>query len=248
MAGRIYYGCSDFTEPLAYAAAHLQTEADRLDSDTRYFRYREKVGVDDIRQLLAMLGLASDGFAVMFDQAETLNVNCQNALLKALEDRDDILFIFISKQRLLTTVESRSVIVWCQPMNIGDFRKKNPGLSDGWYYITGGNPDLLEKVREDEAIGEVIYEAESDIVGFINDKKRLLSVFGQMKEKDKSNFFDLYKDFVPGLYDLFCQLLLAEIDREGVINALDELERHKELMRKSNSYGKNDFFDCLISL
>ncbi|MBR6476369.1 MAG: hypothetical protein IKS98_13135 [Lachnospiraceae bacterium] len=248
MAGRIYYGLSDLTEPLAYAAAHLQTEADRLESDTRYFRYREKVGIDDIRQLLALLGLASDGFAVMFDQAETLNVNCQNALLKDLEDRDDILFIFVSKQRLLPTVESRSVVVWCQPMSIEDFRKENPGLSDGWYYITGGNPDLLEKAKGDEAIGEIVYEAENDITGFISDKKKLLSVFGQMREKDKSNFFDLYKDFIPGLYDMFCQLLLADIDRAGALDALDELERHKELMRRSNSYGKNDFLDCLISI
>ncbi len=248
MAGRIYYGASDLTEPLAYAAAHLQTEAGSLDADTRFFRYREKVGIDDIRQLLALLGLASDGFAVLFEQAETLNVNCQNALLKALEDRDDVLFIFVSKQRLLATVESRSVLVWCQPMSIGDFRKENPGLSDGWYYLTGGSPSLLEKAREDEAIGEIVYEAENDIRGFISDKKKLLSAFGQMKEKDPSNFFDRYKDFVPGLYDMFCQLLLADIDGEGVIEALDEIERHKELMRKSNSYGKNDFFDLLLSL
>jgi len=248
MAGRIYYGACDLTEPMAYAAAHLQTEAGSLDTDTRFFRYREKVGIDDIRQLLALLGLASNGFAVLFEQAETLNVNCQNALLKALEDRDDILFIFISKQRLLATVESRSVPVWCQPMNIGEFRMENPGFSDGWYYLTGGNPSLLGKIREDEVIGEIVYEAGNDILGFIRDKKNLLGVFGQMKEKDPSNFFDRYRDFVPGLYDMFCQLLLEDIDKEGVIESLDEIERHKELLRKSNSYGKNDFFDLLLSL
>ena len=248
MAGRIYYGASDLTEPLAYAAAHLQTEAGSLDTDTRFFRYREKVGIDDIRQLLALLSLASNGFAVLFDKAETLNVNCQNALLKALEDRDDILFIFVSKQRLLATVESRSVLVWCQPMSIEDFQKENPGLSESWYYFTGGDPNLLDKAREDEVLGELVYEAESDIIGFINDKKKLLSMFGQMKEKDTSNFFDVYGEFVPGLYDMFCQLLLADIDREGALDMLDEIERHKELMRRSNSYGKNDFLDLLISL
>jgi hypothetical protein len=47
---------------------------------------------------------------------------------------------------------------------------------------------------------------------------------------------------------MFCQLLLEDIDKEGVIESLDEIERHKELLRKSNSYGKNDFFDLLLSL
>lgn len=247
MAGLIYYGNAEETAVLERAALFLNTSAEKLNSDIRFVRYRDKAVMDDIRQLLQRFSLKSEGFCIVFDKAGELNANCQNALLKALEDRDDILFIFICKgSRMLATVESRSTVEYVGAMSFEEFREAYPELPQALYYLTGGA--VNEATAGDPKLLEISARAGENILSFVNNKKELLSMMGQLKEKDGDNFFVTHRDYVAGLYDMISQLLIERIEEDGVIEKLDEIERHKELLRRSNSYGVNDFFDLLISV
>lgn len=249
MAGLIFYGPPDTEGALERAAMHLGTTADALGSCVCFLRYTDKPVMDDIRQLLNRINLKSDGYAVMFDQADLLSANCQNAMLKALEDRDDVLFIFMAGDvRLLGTVESRSVILNSKGLTLAQYAREYRGKPNSFYYLASGNRELLEEVLSDGSICELVETAGRDVLSFLSDKHRLLCALGQMKEKDASNFFEKHKELVPGLYGMLEHLLLEHIEKEGVVEMLDTLEKHKRLFRKSNSYGKNDFLDCLINL
>jgi hypothetical protein len=249
MAGVIYYGVPDREEALKRCSFHLNTEVSKLDTHLQFLRYADKANMDDIRQMLQRIELKADGYAVLFERADLLSSQCQNAILKALEDRDDVLFVFYAGNvKLIGTVESRSVIVNGFGLTLSNFHEVYSDMPDSFFYLSGANEELLKMIAQDKDIVDMVKDADADIYRFLSDKKNLLIRFGLMKEKDSENFFDSHKELVPGLYEMFTQLLIERSEVDEVVEKLELIERHKELLRKSNSYGKNDFLDMLISI
>lgn len=249
MAGVIYYGIPDTREAMERCSIHLNVKVSDLDTDLHFLRYTEKMSIDDIRQMLEIISLKADGYCVVFERADLLSAQCQNSILKALEDRDDVLFVFYAGNvKMLGTVESRSIIVNSCGLTLEAFRNTYTEVDDAFYYLSEGSESLLDSILEDENLCGIVMDAASDVIGFLKNKKDLLLAFGQMKEKGTDNFFDKKRELVSGLYSMFTHLLIEKIDEPETVDMLDVLEKHKELLRKSNSYGKNDFLDLLISL
>lgn len=237
MAGCIFYPLGDWEH---YARAHLGCE---MQEGKNLVVYDGKVGVEDTRELGSLLSLDRGRQVILFRHAEDMTPNAQNALLKALEDRDDILFIFMSTKLLLPTVESRSTIIRSETKSLREFLQDNPvAYGEVWYYLAGA-------VMPDDDVSKIVrIIGESNILQLISDKYLLLTVFGQMKEKGGNNFFEKHRDLVRGVFDVFEHLLMKVIDDDRAVQALAVIEEHKEMERRNSSYGKNDFFDFLVSV
>lgn len=247
MAGLIFYGSDAGTEAEAMAEAQRHLGTDDLESSMFFMRYREKVNMDDTRDMLEKLNLKADAYVVWFDKAETLSVFCQNAMLKALEDREDVLFIFMAAGKLLATVESRCEIRRGRLFSFSDFHRFYPGKADGYYYYSMGLEFMLVEALGDPKVQEIVGKTE-DIFRFLDDPADVLATFGMLKEKDTDSFIETHKDYVSNLYALFEGVLISRIDDGRAMKPLTVVERHKELLRTSSSYGKNDFFDFLVGI
>lgn len=248
MAGIIFYGSDAGTEGRARAEAQGHLGSDDIESDICFIRYRDRAGMDDIRDMLERIGMQSDGYVVWFDRAGELSANCQNAMLKALEDREDVLFLFFSESRLLATVESRCEIRRARRLSLDDFRRLYAGVSEGFYHFSMGSEECLAEIQGDSEISGIVSRIYPDVPGFLDRPREVLGLFGMLKEKG-SSFFDTHREYVPNLYSFLESLILIRhMDDARALRVLDVIEEHKELLRRSSSYGRNDFFDFLVGI
>lgn len=93
------------------------------------------IKVEQIRDLLHSLSLASLGAArvVIIDEAQTLNPQASNALLKTLEEpTENIFFILIANddKQLLSTIRSRSQVMRFSGLSYDEVKTVKPGLAD----------------------------------------------------------------------------------------------------------------------
>lgn len=256
MAGIIYYDYSQ-AEPMRMAAQILKEDEGQLYSCPRFF-YPSEEGVAEIRNLLSKLDSADEREKVIyFTDADLLNVSCQNALLKTLEDRDDVICIFVASKRLLDTIESRCQIFRCQIPSREVFYKELGGIAAGmpWLYsFSGGHTDVAGAVVKDATLCNImnrlyLYGGPGTVA-----KEDIFKLFNMLKEKDTDCFFEKYKEYVPNTYALLTSVLFKAVigarpkRRWELEKLLDVLTVHQRRVRASKSYSKNDFFDLIARM
>lgn len=256
MAGLIFYDFSQ-SEPLRMAASILNEEVGQIYNCPR-FLYPAEEGVEEIRKLLSALSTADDKERVLyFADADVLNVSCQNALLKTLEDRDDVVCIFVGTKKLLDTIESRCQVYRCRIPSREEFYK-DVGVEDSampWLYaFCKGHTDVAGAVVADGKLCNVLNRLQAYHGPESMDKGELFRLFSMMKEKDPDCFFEKYKEYIPNLYAMISALLFkaeatsSAMRRYKIEDLLGELVSHMRRARASRSYSKNDFFEILARM
>lgn len=116
---------------------------------------RPVIKVEKVRDLLRSLSFAPLGISrvVIIDQAQTLNAQASNALLKTLEEpTENIYFILIAndQQQLLPTIRSRTQVMRFFALPYDQVKKIKPNLADWVYHSSRGQIDRAELLSSAE--------------------------------------------------------------------------------------------------
>jgi DNA polymerase-3 subunit delta' len=152
---------------------------------------RAVIKVEKVRDLLDSLSLAAiDGGArvVIIDQAQTLNTQASNALLKTLEEpSENIFFILIANDvhQFLPTIRSRTQVMRFTALGYDEVKTLKPNLPDWTYRSCRGQIDRLELLSSPE--GKVLREeALSFFEQFCSDQNFLTNKTWKDSVKDRS--------------------------------------------------------------
>jgi DNA polymerase-3 subunit delta' len=169
---------------------------------------KREIKIDQIREMQRKLSLSSGGKkyqVAIIDEAERLNKQAQNALLKTLEEPNDsslIILVASSTQKILPTIISR-----CQKIKFGPV---SPGEIEEWLEAAG---ILTTNTREKEKIIFWSLGRPGLIAQLAADKKAL--------DYREETLAELKKLFTQNLAEKF--LLLEEMskDKEKAIKKLN---------------------------
>lgn len=237
------------------------------------FYLLDKVGivkVDDIMQLLERSKTAamSDRKIYLICNAEKINVQGQNKLLKLMEDKNNnnILILLSNQDILLETIKSRSCIIpffSFSTEELAPYFKAN-GIADEdielMSYICDFCPYSLSQVTE---YVQSLKDTYHDIL-HISEKKELFNVLHLTREKDPQNFYEVHSShFLYALHMLeyvFMQILLNKKLKNTKSSSFQHLDDMYTLSHvvdiccsicthqkhfQSGSYSKNVFFDLV---
>lgn len=190
---------------------------------------RPAIKVDDIRDLLEKLSLASMGKAriVIIDQADTMNPQASNALLKTLEEPfENVYFILIGRevQSFLPTIRSRSQVIRFGSLNESELRKIKPGEADWAYKSSRGQLDQLELLISKEGMARR-EEALALFEQFCLDPEFLLWPEWKTQLKERSQALFHLKCWLQVVRDL---IVLKTQAKQFILNT-DQAERLKKL-------------------
>lgn len=237
MGGVILYGDSPTVDEII--------ESESADSfDVRTLTDYSLAGVRDML-LTVEAPPVGRTWIMLLPEAQLLSELCQNVLLKALEDRDDLLFIFKSSKTLLPTVESRCRIYVRDEAPEEEFRMVLSGrgqFTDAemhcLYVFCRGDMSLMNRISNEGSLVEVLKKF-ADIP--LASKKELLKLFCMMREKDPAAFPAVYKEYIKNV-------ILVMLDRIANGEAGDKKVVEDHLMRVHTQYTTGDFFDLLINI
>lgn len=190
---------------------------------------RQSIKVDDIRGLLEKLSFASMGKArvVIVDQADTMNAQASNALLKTLEEPfENVYFILMGRdaQAFLPTIRSRSQVIRFFGLNEADLRKIKPGQEDWVYKSARGQVDQLELLTSKEGFAKR-EEALALFEQFCLDPEFLLWAEWKTQIKDRAQALFNIKCWLQMVRDL---IVLKTQAKQFVLNT-DQNDRFKKL-------------------
>ena len=189
---------------------------------------------DQIEDILRDTPVGEKHYILISDFAKCTE-DCQNMLLKALEDGKDVDFYLLSSsENVLATVKSRCK---CIKM-LRSFEEfctlyggNNPLES---YFITDG--DLTEP---DADLVDIFLGVKKALD---NEGQNLFNVLHLVKEKDKDAFSTRYAPYMKGLIRYIGRLLSeSHNNAEALVLSLDELKKVEK-----QGYSKDDFF-CYIA-
>lgn len=251
-------------------------ETDRLDlcPDFILIESNGSILLDDLKKVKERANYCAvnaDYKVYIIDDANTMNVNSQNSLLKLLEDANATnIFIFVAHSPLIETICSRcDVITVHTPF---------PDEVKEYYKIIGTECDELIMKVADNRIGlynnmasdeKYVKDIKIIISGILNLKKKrdLFELFHVLKEGDSNSFYESYSmenviHFMRYLKELFKELLYEHMNIPNVsgtdlsvlkelyglsacINAIQLMDDHVARMQIKGQYSKNDFFDLI---
>lgn len=195
---------------------------------------------EEIDEILKELPYGDTHYIVISDFSKA-NVDCQNMLLKQLEDNPRAEFYLASStENILATIKSRCT---CRSIKrtYEEFAKDYSGAYplESYYIQDGALGEPEEKViKIFLSVKEALTEGRS---------MELFSILHLIKEKDKEAFSTVYPFYEKGLIAYIAHILKEQgIDRRnlhGFILSIDEL---KEADRAQ--YSKDDFFDYIANL
>lgn len=190
---------------------------------------KKVIKVDAVRRLLDSLSLASLGSArvVIIDQADSMNPQAANALLKTLEEPfEDVYFILIGEeiQSFLPTIRSRSQVMRFAPLTYENLKTIKPELPDWAYRSCRGQLDQLELLTSKEGISKR-EDALTLFENFCEDPQFLLSTEWKTAVKDRSQAQFSVKCWLQLVRDL---LVLKTQAQQFVLNT-DQVVRLKKL-------------------
>lgn len=226
------------------------------------FEDKKNISIDQIRDLISFLSSSSflDSYrVVIIKDAENLNQNSANALLKILEDFKDRLVVILTVNNLSNlpeTVVSRSQVINLYPLNFDDMYSmlKNeyslsPSEAKNIAKISLGRPMLAKKFIDNndfyndyKKLGEHLIDFLDynliDRMGLVDDLCHLDSVLG-----DNLNIVDvwrgLFRDFSFMYYnrpDLIQNDFIIEKIRNKKIEDSSFLLKADSVFKKSTEY------------
>lgn len=149
-----------------------------------------QIKIDQARAVLEFLQLRTwTGLrVVIIDQAQTLNVQAANSLLKSLEEPPaGTIFILIapSPSSMLSTIRSRSRSVLFRPLTDGELKKLGPA-PDWAVRAARGSAEKLARLQDQDEI-ELRVTAIETLKQFVSDKDFLLSSQWRDAVKDRAS-------------------------------------------------------------
>lgn len=227
-------------------AERLNCKGVKLIHHPDYYYYTDYVKVADLEQLFEASKRKSIGKekVFLFDQAK-LSDTVLNKLLKLMEDQADTNhFIFISEQKLLETVESRCRIIEFHPLTDLEMKKflleADKEIDWQWYsFLCQNCPGNFYYKKE---LYLDLYEFYEKLVE--SKKEELLHLLHFVKEKDKENYYDRFKDCMPEFLGMFVFFYLQILNKKIGI----ETERSEVLKNWEQSYTLKKVYKILNSL
>ncbi|MFN3455438.1 MAG: ATP-binding protein [Pseudobdellovibrio sp.] len=121
------------------------------------------IKIEQIRDVLDYLSLASEGHrrVIIIDQAQTLNPQASNALLKTLEEpADNVFFILITAdvRLLMPTIRSRSQVVLFKSLSIEELQRIKPDLPIWVYKAARGQASRLTELTDSDTVEKRIHD------------------------------------------------------------------------------------------
>lgn len=187
------------------------------------------IKVEAVRDLLDSLSLAAIGSArvVIIDQAQTLNPQASNALLKTLEEpTENIFFILIANdvQQFLPTIRSRTQVMRFSALTYDQVKKIKPNIPDWTYRSSRGQMDRLELLSSSEGAAKreealVFFEQFCHDSNFLTDK----------------SWKDSIKDRPRAIFSINCWMqmvrdaIILKTQAQKFILNTDQTERLKQL-------------------
>ena len=196
------------------------------------------IGIDLLRGIKAdTTPVVSRKKVVFVPDLGTATEEAQNAILKVLEDDADkvcVIGTYICGN-VLPTVRSR--------MSVFRLKAINDGTDSKHYILSGGDTGEVNECFDG------VYEAFKN-----RDGKALMEALCVLKEKDKKDFFSVYK--TDGVRDLCGMLVRAAAEETALYMAdlcdrewFDLIKRCGEEERKiGNSYGKLQFYAFIAEI
>lgn len=201
------------------------------------------IKVDAVRKLLDSLSLVGLGQArvVIIDQANTMNAQASNALLKTLEEPfENVYFILIGDeaQSFLPTIRSRTQAMRFNTLTVDELKKIKPGLPEWAYLGCRGQLDQLELLTSKEGISRR-EEALALFEQFCEDPDFLLATEWKTQLKDRATAQFSVKCWLQLVRDLLvlktqAQQFILNIDQVGRLKKLYQIQSKKLLMLAEN--------------
>ena len=217
---------------------------------------KEKIGVEAAEEIvhIASYKPAGEHHVILVDSMEKMTVQCQNRLLKTIEDDEKVVLIgIVYGNGILDTIKSRVLCLEFKPLSKDEFFKLYRGKEKIMAYaLSMGCP---EGVNDDMA---EFYKPVIDAIS-LGEEKELIKILSLYKEKDEHAFFSSKKNEVLCLLnllewcymDILRYLVLNEVGdicQPQAVKNKSEIEARIELIEQeksrvgSSSYTKDDFF------
>lgn len=187
------------------------------------------IKVEAVRDLLNTLSLVSltENRVIIIDQAQVMNVQAANVLLKTLEEpASNVYFILIGEDvhQFLPTIRSRVQVLPFSVLTYEQTKKIKPQLPDWAYRSSRGQLDRLELLTSEEGV-QKRNEALSLFEQFCEDQEFLLHAEWKTQIKDRSWAQFNLSCWLQIIRDL---VVLKSQARQFILNT-DQYERLKKL-------------------
>lgn len=139
---------------------------------------------------------------------EQISLDCQNKLLKVLEDTPkELIFIICAKTQsiFLPTVLSRLTKIYLEKLALQDFR--DLGFSEEDYYISGGSLEKLKSINENAGFKKMLLDIKNMLEN-LNSSADV--VYYSRQALDKKNISEIIKI----LFLIFSDVLKAKMQNE----------------------------------
>ncbi|WP_374001421.1 DNA polymerase III subunit delta' C-terminal domain-containing protein [Bdellovibrio bacteriovorus] len=211
------------------------------------------IKMEQAKEVLEFLSLKSltGNRVIIIDQAQTLNPQAANSLLKTLEEPPEGTFFFLiapSVAGILPTIRSRSRIVQFRPLTQEDLGKKVK--APAWALkAAGGSFEKLAQLQEGPE-QEVREKAVEILTLFIQDSDFLLNELWRTEFKDRAQGQRMISYWIGFVKDAIClqegaKTQIVNLDQAPLIKSLAELDRQyllrlvQKALQVEQAFGAN---------
>lgn len=202
-----------------YCGACIRVEKNQSESVRVVSPDGLQIKISQVREILDFLSLASDSQnrVVIIDQANQMNPQASNALLKTLEEPpQDVFFILTTTdvRLLMPTIRSRSQIISFKALTLENLQRINPGLASWMYRSARGQAGKLAGFAEGESL-----ERRNTDLGFFehfwSNKNFVMETDIKEYVKDRASAAVVLKNW----YTFTRDLIVLPQSREQVLNS-----------------------------
>lgn len=212
-----------------------------------------QIKMEQAREVIEFLSLKSltGNRVVIIDQAQSLNAQAANSLLKTLEEPPPGTFFFLiapSVAGLMATIRSRSRIVQFKPLTAEDLARKTKAAT--WALrAAGGSFEKLAQLQDGPE--QELRQKSIDILNlFLEDRDFLLNEIWRTEFKDRSQGQRLLSYWVSFMKDAIylqegVKTQIVNLDQAPLIKALAEYSREfllnliQKSLRAEQALGAN---------
>ncbi len=193
-----------------------------------------QIKIDQTRQILDFLSLTNFGRprVIIIDQAQSLNAQSSNALLKILEEpQADVHFFMITSdsQMIMPTIRSRTQLVRFNRLSIEALKQIKPDLLDWIYYSSRGQIDrclvLADQSKNNRRVNHL------ELLQHFFNTDFLLKSDWRNDFKSREEMQNLIDNWILFLRDF----LVLKIDSNSSIINSDQKEKIFNLKIKTNA-------------
>ena len=249
-------------EALSLAASLLNTTKEKLSVHPDFLLIeREKdakyLGVDSLNDLFVKIALKpafGTFIVILIHNIDFMTEQAQNKLLKTLEDNLSVRIITTANDvdKVLPTIKSRVRQINFYPLTKTDFKNwcenNSYSYSEELYFVTRGCPGIIEEYEEVVTVFKALGNAYEE-----HSVKNFYQILHLLKEKDSENFFAIFPDVVPNLWDYLGYLVKCSLINQRLYHTIPKYKNEylekailvvsKQMSAyKQPSYQKDTFF------